>query len=88
LKPVILATQVISGGDAELVVTGGIESISLAPHVLPGARRGFRMGNTELLDSLITDGLTDIFNRVHMGGQPKMSPIYITRHGRAGSVCV
>ena len=54
-------------GEAELVVAGGTESMSQAPYILPKARSGYRLGHGELLDSLVFDGLTDIFNRYHMG---------------------
>jgi acetyl-CoA C-acetyltransferase len=67
LKAVILATQAIRCGDAELVVAGGQENMSLAPHVLPNSRTGSRMGDWGLVDSMISDGLWDVFNRYHMG---------------------
>src|SRR5438105_7194429 len=61
------ADQMISAGDAEVVVAGGMESMTKAPYVLPGARAGYRMGNGELIDSLIHDGLWCAFDAVHMG---------------------
>lgn len=67
LKAVQLAVQAIRCGDAEVVVAGGMESMSLAPYVLPKARTGLRMGHAELLDSMIVDGLWDAFNDYHMG---------------------
>ncbi|CAD5108645.1 acetyl-CoA C-acetyltransferase [Zestomonas carbonaria] len=67
LKSVHLAIQAIRCGDAELVVAGGQENMSLAPYVLPKARTGLRMGHAQLLDSLIQDGLWDAFNDYHMG---------------------
>jgi acetyl-CoA C-acetyltransferase len=67
LKAVVLATQAIRCGDAELVVAGGQESMSMAPHVLPNSRVGARMGDWELVDSMISDGLWDVFNGYHMG---------------------
>ena len=67
LKAVHLAIQAIRCGDAELVVAGGQENMSLAPYVLPKARTGLRMGHAQLLDSLIQDGLWDAFNDYHMG---------------------
>ena len=67
LKAVVLATQAIRGGDAGLVVAGGQESMSTAPHVLPNSRLGARMGDWELVDSMIKDGLWDVFNGYHMG---------------------
>ena len=67
LKAVHLAVQAIRCGDAETIVAGGMESMSLAPYVLPKARTGLRMGHAELLDSMIHDGLWDAFNDYHMG---------------------
>jgi acetyl-CoA C-acetyltransferase len=67
LKAVHLATQAIRCGDAELVIAGGMENMSLAPYVLPAARTGLRMGNAPLVDSMIKDGLWDAFNDYHMG---------------------
>lgn len=67
LKAVHLAAQAIKSGDAEIVVAGGQESMSLAPHVLPKSREGMRMGNWEMVDSMINDGLWDVFNSYHMG---------------------
>jgi acetyl-CoA C-acetyltransferase len=67
LKAVHLATQTIRCGDAEFVVAGGQESMSLAPHVLPKSRLGTKMGDWKLTDSMINDGLWDIFNQYHMG---------------------
>jgi len=67
MKCVIHAAQAIRCGDADVVVAGGTESMSRAAHVLGGARRGLKFGSAELLDSMITDGLTDAFQSVHMG---------------------
>ncbi|WP_110642550.1 acetyl-CoA C-acetyltransferase [Salinicola sp. CPA57] len=67
LKAVHLAVQAIRCGDADAIVAGGMESMSLAPYVLPKARTGLRMGHAELLDSMISDGLWDAFNDYHMG---------------------
>ncbi|HEX7156650.1 MAG TPA: acetyl-CoA C-acyltransferase, partial [Burkholderiaceae bacterium] len=67
LKAVMLAAQSIANGDAEIVVAGGQESMSQAPHVLMGSRDGFRMGDAKLIDSMIVDGLWDVYNRYHMG---------------------
>lgn len=67
LKAVQLAAQAIRGGDADLVLAGGQENMSLAPYVLPKARTGLRLGHTQLEDSLIRDGLWDAFNDYHMG---------------------
>lgn len=67
LKAVQLAVQAIRCGDAELVIAGGQENMSLAPYVLPKARTGLRMGHAQLVDSMIQDGLWDAFNDYHMG---------------------
>jgi len=67
LKAVTLAAQAISNGDAEIVVAGGMENMSAAPYLLPTARFGARMGNTPLVDGMIYDALTDVFNQYHMG---------------------
>ncbi|MDZ5605019.1 acetyl-CoA C-acetyltransferase [Pseudomonas sp. RP23018S] len=67
LKAIHLAAQAIRCGDAEVVIAGGQENMSLAPYVLPSARTGQRMGHGQMLDSMITDGLWDAFNDYHMG---------------------
>ncbi|WP_342525765.1 acetyl-CoA C-acetyltransferase [Chryseomicrobium sp. FSL W7-1435] len=67
LKAVHLATQAIKAGDAEIVVAGGMENMSQAPYLLMGARDGYRMGNQQAVDSMITDGLWCAFNDYHMG---------------------
>jgi acetyl-CoA C-acetyltransferase len=67
LKSVMLADQAIKAGDAEVVVAGGQESMSNAPYILFKARNGYRMGNGELVDLMINDGLWDVYNQVHMG---------------------
>jgi len=67
LKAVVLAAQAIKCGDAEVVVAGGMESMSNAPYLLKGGRTGLRMGNGTMLDSMIHDGLWDAFNDYHMG---------------------
>ncbi|OHC29937.1 MAG: acetyl-CoA acetyltransferase [Pseudomonadales bacterium RIFCSPLOWO2_02_FULL_63_210] len=67
LKAVHLAVQAIRCGDAQLVIAGGQENMSLAPYVLPKARTGLRMGHAQLIDSMIQDGLWDVFNDYHMG---------------------
>jgi len=68
LKAVMLAQQAISAGDAEIIIAGGQESMSNAPYLLNKARSGYRLGNGELIDSLIKDGLWDVYNDIHMGG--------------------
>ena len=67
LKAVMLAAQAVQCGDADIVVAGGQENMSAAPHVLPGSRDGFRMGDAKLIDSMIVDGLWDVYNQYHMG---------------------
>ena len=67
LKSVMMAAQAIKAGDADIVMAGGIESMSMAPYLLPGARWGYRMNDGALIDGMIHDGLLDIFNRYHMG---------------------
>lgn len=67
LKALHLATQAIRCGDAEIIIAGGQESMSLANYVLPGARTGLRMGHATMVDTMISDGLWDAFNDYHMG---------------------
>ncbi len=67
LKSIMLADQAIRCGDAELIVAGGQESMTNAPYMLFKARSGYRMGHGELLDSMIYDGLWDVYNQIHMG---------------------
>lgn len=67
LKAVMLAAQALHTGDASIVLAGGTENMSRAPYLLEKARTGFRMGNGELIDAMIRDGLWDVFNNVHMG---------------------
>jgi len=67
LKSVMLAAQAIQCGDAGVVVAGGTENMSRAPYLLEKARGGYRMGNGELIDSMIRDGLWDVYNNTHMG---------------------
>ncbi len=67
LKAVMLATQAIQCGDAEIVIAGGQENMSMSAHVLNGSRNGFRMGDAKLVDSMIVDGLWDVYNDYHMG---------------------
>ena len=67
LDAIALAAQLIRAGEFDVVVAGGMESMSQAPHLLPGARQGFRFGSAELADSMALDGLTDAFDHVSMG---------------------
>ncbi|HEV8523228.1 MAG TPA: acetyl-CoA C-acetyltransferase [Terriglobales bacterium] len=67
LKAVALAAQAIETGNSEIVVAGGMESMTNAPYLLPQARKGFRLGNAQAIDSMIHDGLWDVYNNYHMG---------------------
>jgi len=67
LKAVMLAAQAVACGDSEIVIAGGQENMSAAPHVLPGSRDGQRMGDWKMIDSMIVDGLWDVYNQYHMG---------------------
>jgi len=67
LRSIMLAAQGIRCGDAELILAGGTENMSMAPYALPKARNGYRMGNGEIVDLMVHDGLWDIFNNYHMG---------------------
>jgi acetyl-CoA C-acetyltransferase len=67
LKAAMLGAQSIANGDSDIVVAGGQESMSLSPHALNGSRDGFRMGDAKLVDTMIVDGLWDVYNQYHMG---------------------
>jgi acetyl-CoA C-acetyltransferase len=67
MNAIYLADQMVQAGDAEVVVAGGMESMTAAPYLLPGARAGYRMGDGEVVDSMIRDGLWCAFDAVHMG---------------------
>ena len=67
LKAVALAAQAIETGNSEIVVAGGMESMTNAPYLLPQARKGYRLGNAQIVDSMVHDGLWDIYNDYHMG---------------------
>ncbi len=67
LKAVMLAAQAIRDGDSDIVIAGGQESMSMSPHVLPNSRDGQRMGDWKLIDTMIVDGLWDVYNQYHMG---------------------
>lgn len=67
LKTVIMAAQAIAAGDAHIVVAGGMESMTRAPYLLEKGRQGYRLGHAELIDSLVKDGLWDVYNQFHMG---------------------
>ena len=67
LKAVMLAAQAVAWGDSEVVIAGGQENMSASPHVLLGSRDGQRMGDWKMIDTMITDGLWDVYNQYHMG---------------------
>ena len=67
LKSVMLAHQAIQCGDADVIIAGGMESMTNAPYILAQARNGYRLGNNKILDSIILDGLWDVYNDIHMG---------------------
>jgi acetyl-CoA C-acetyltransferase len=81
LDAIALAAQLIRAGEFDIVVAGGMESMSQAPHLLPGARRGFKYGSAELIDSMAHDGLTDAFDHLAMGESTEHhnGPLGITR---------
>ena len=72
LKAVMLAAQAIQLGDAEIVVAGGMESMSQTPYLLDKARNGYRMGHGQVLDSMVKDGLWDVYNDFHMGNAAEL----------------
>ena len=72
LRAVALAAQAIQTGDADIIVAGGMESMSNAPYLLPQARTGYRMGNGTMVDAMINDGLWDVYNQFHMGAAAEM----------------
>ncbi len=84
LKAVMLAGQAVALGDADIVVAGGMESMSNAPYLLDKARGGYRMGNAELIDAMLRDGLTDAFDNVPMGNAAEQcaSECNITREAQ------
>jgi acetyl-CoA C-acetyltransferase len=67
LQAAMLGAQAIANGDSDIVVAGGQESMSLSPHAMMGSRDGYRMGDAKLVDTMIVDGLWDVFNQYHMG---------------------
>src|SRR5438105_2859936 len=67
LKAVALAAQAIQTGNSSIVVAGGMESMTNAPYLLPQARKGYRLGNAQIIDSMVTDGLWDVYNNYHKG---------------------
>lgn len=72
LKSVMLATQAIMVGDADIIVAGGMENMSLVPHYLMNARNGYRLGHNKIIDGMIHDGLWDVYNNYHMGSAAEL----------------
>ncbi len=72
MKAIMLGSQAIQLGDADVVVAGGMESMSNTPYLLEKARSGYKMGNAELIDSMIKDGLWDVYNNFHMGNAAEL----------------
>src|ERR1700751_470306 len=81
LKAVALAQQAIVTGNSQVVVAGGMESMTNAPYLLPTARKGFRLGDQKVVDSVVHDGLWDVYNDYHMGntGENVAEKYHITR---------
>src|SRR5271168_3883283 len=81
LKAVALAAQAIETGNSDIVLAGGMESMTNAPYLLPNARKGYRLGDGKLIDSMVHDGLWDIYNDYHMGntGENVAEKFKITR---------
>jgi acetyl-CoA C-acetyltransferase len=67
MKAIMMAAQAIKAGDADVIVAGGMENMSLVPHYMPGFRTGQKLGDVKMIDGLVKDGLTDVYNNVHMG---------------------
>ena len=78
LKAVMIASQVIMAGDAEIIVAGGMESMSRTPYYLENARTGYRLWDGKLVDGMVRDGLWDLVNDYHMGSPRKSSPRNLT----------
>ena len=72
LKAIMLGMQVIQSGDAQVIISGGMENMSSVPYLLPKARSGYRLGHGEIIDSMITDGLWDAYHDKHMGSCAEM----------------
>src|SRR5690348_16161659 len=81
LKAVALAAQAIQTGNSDIVVAGGMESMTNAPYLLPQARKGYRLGNAQIIDSMVHDGLWDVYNDYHMGntGENVADKYHVTR---------
>jgi acetyl-CoA C-acetyltransferase len=81
LKAVALAAQAVQTGNSDIVVAGGMESMTNAPYLLPQARKGYRLGNAQIIDSMVHDGLWDVYNDYHMGntGENVAEKYHVTR---------
>src|SRR5579864_1832958 len=81
LKSVALAAQAVQTGNSSIVVAGGMESMTNAPYLLPQARKGYRLGNAQIVDSMVNDGLWDVYNNYHMGntGENVAEKYHVTR---------
>src|SRR5881275_481726 len=81
LKAVALAAQAVQTGNSAIVVAGGMESMTNAPYLLPQARKGYRLGNAQVIDSMVHDGLWDVYNNYHMGitGENVAEKYHVTR---------
>src|SRR5579864_7474310 len=81
LKSVALAAQAVLTGNSSIVVAGGMESMTNAPYLLPQARKGYRLGNAQIIDSMVHDGLWDVYNDYHMGntGENVAEKYHVTR---------
>src|SRR5690242_2282507 len=81
LKAVALAAQAIQTGNSTIVVAGGMESMTNAPYLLPQARKGYRLGDAQIIDSMVHDGLWDVYNDYHMGntGENVAEKYHVTR---------
>ena len=67
MKAIMMAAQAIKAGDADIIVAGGMENMSMVPHYMPGFRTGQKLGDVKMIDGLVKDGLTDVYNNTHMG---------------------
>ena len=88
LKAVMLAAQSIKAGDAEIIVAGGMENMSSAPHLIRSLRWGMKFGDTSITDTMVYDGLWDVYNNYHMGitGERIAEKYSITRKGQMNSL--
>lgn len=89
IQTVIMASHAVALGEAKIVVAGGMENMTRAPYLLENARQGYKLGNKELVDSLIKDGLWDVYNNFHMGDGGELCASKIPTDPTAGRrLCV